>query len=233
MPLGYTDPPPPTQPTTEVGALGAAAAPGISTTMLQNAQYQQQLGNLGPQLQTSADELGIDTGLNLAQLGINAQQSGLSQLGSQQQYQLQQQAFQQQAQENQFNYQNQLRNTIGGAAASGVLGTTAAQTQESNIGQQAQFANENLQRQALGSAQQQALAQQNFGLIAQANGISQQEVWNRLSEGLNQMGINADPSQLVAQLSGGVTSANQQIAGVVSTAGLYGNLNANAPLFGQ
>lgn len=228
MSLGYYQ----NNPTTITGALGAGAAPGLAQTQLQNALYQQQLGNLGPGLQTAADELGIDTGLNLGQLGITRQQQGLQQLGSQQQYALQQQSFQQQAQENQFNYQNQLRQTIGNAAASGVLGTSGAQWQQANLGQQAQFANQNLQRQVTGAAQQQALAQQNFQLMAQQNGISQQEVYNRLAEGLNQMGIQADPTQIISQMAGGVSSANQQIAQVAMMAGMLGGVNPNTALFG-
>lgn len=226
MPLGFPDP----NPTTPAGALGAAAAPTIAGDYLQYAQYEQQLGNLGPGLQQAQDQAAIEAGFNLGQLGIGAQQQALEQAGSQQNYALQQQSFQQQAQENQFNYQNQLQDIVGGAAASGVLSTAASRRQQGNLGQQAAFANQNLQRQVQQASGDYARAQQNFALMAKANGLSQQEVYTRLQEGLQQMGVNADPSQLIAQMGGTLSSANQAIAGVIMQAGLFGGINPSQGL---
>jgi hypothetical protein len=225
-PLGYTPQDfSTTNPNTITGALGALSAPTLAQDQLQFAQYQQQLGTLGPGLQQAQDQASLSAGFNLGQLGITREQQALQQQGTTENYQLQQQAFQQQAQENQFNYQNQLQTAIGGAAASGVLGTTAAQRQQGIIGQEAQFASQNLQRQVKGAAGDYARAQQNYQLMAQSNGISQQEVYARLQEGLQQMGINADPTQLISQMAGGISAANQSIAAVLMQAGMLTNTN--------
>jgi hypothetical protein len=215
-----------------MATLAAGQAPALAQTQVGLAQQEQQLGVLGPSLQLQGDEAGLQAGYDLGNLGINAQQQALNQQGSTQNYQLQQQQFQQQAQQNQVNYQNQLQNLIGGQAASGVQGTTAAQNQQGQLGQQAAFANQTLGRQVQQSAGDYARAQQGFQLAAQSNGISQQEVYTRLQEGLQSMGIQDDPSTLMAQMAGGITSGNQGIAAILSEAGLTLGTNVVSSLGG-
>lgn len=212
------------------GALAAGTAPTVAGQETQVAQAEQQLGTLGPQLQQQADYSSQLAGYQLGGLGINAQQSALQQQGTEQSYGLTQQAQQEQAQKNQLNYARQLQGFVGGSAASGALGTEGSRQGQADIGQQAAWAQAGLGRQEQQSAGDFARAQQNYALLAKANGLSQQEVYTRLQYGLEQMGQSADPSSLVSQAGQALSGSVQGVGSTLSQAGLLGGMNALAGL---
>ncbi len=241
---GGVTPPPEAQ--TILGAVTAQNAPALAGQNLQMAAYQQQLGNIQPQLQEQQDFTSQEAGYQLGQLGISNQQTGLSQQGTAQSYGVTQaeQALQQQgifgAQQSQaLNFKNQMQSIIGGSAASGALNTEGSKQQQSTAQTENTLAAQGLQRQGqqLGlqeqlSAGDYARAQQNYGLIGQANGLSQQEVYTRLQNGLQQLGQGATQNQdaLVAQMGGVLSSEAQGVGSTVSIAGLQGGINTLAGL---
>lgn len=216
--------------TATVGALGASTAPTVAQQQLGVAGIEQQLGDLGPGLQQSADYSDLMAGYQLGGLGINQQQTALQEQGSAAHYAATQQGFQQQAQQNQLDFTNQLQSMIGSAAASGASHTGGAETGQSTLATQKQLADQSLATQESLSAGDQARAQANYGLIGNANGLSQQEVYTRLQYGLEQMGESADPSSLVAQAGNALSGSVQGVGSTLSQAGLLGGLNALAGL---
>ena len=216
--------------TAMTGALAASTAPAVAQAGLGLATTEQQMGQLGPELQQQGDYASMMAGYQLGGLGINQQQSALSQQATEQQYGLTQQSQQEQAQKNQLNYTRQLQNFVGGSAASGALNTEGAKQGQADIGQQAKWSAQDLSRSEQMSAGDYARAQQNFALMAKANGLSQQEVYTRLQYGLSQMGESADPSQLAAQAGNAMSGAVQGVGGTLSQAGVLGNMNSLAGL---
>lgn len=208
------------------GALGASTAPTVAGQQLSVASTEQQLGDLGPQLQQQADYSSLMAGYQLGGLGIGAQQNDLSKQGSQQGFantQLQQGI---QGQQQALNYQNQMQSLVGGAAASGALNTEGAKQSQATASKQYGWGQEELKSQEALSAGDFARAQQNFDLMAKANGISQQEVYSRLQYGLSQMGQSADPSSLAAQAGNAMSGSVQGVGSTLSQAGLLGGMNA-------
>lgn len=179
-----------------------------------------------------ADYATLMAGFQLGGEGINAQQTALQQQNAKTQYGIQQQGFEETAQQNQLSFENQLQSLIGGKAASGALNTGGSQQAQSTLGQQAQFAGESLAQQEASAASNYATAQQNYGLIGEANGLSQQEVYTRLGYGLDQLGIQNDPAELVAQAGGVLSGEAQGVGSTLSQAGLLGGLNASAAFGG-
>lgn len=212
------------------GAIQAQNAPALAQQGLQYAGIEQQLGNLGPQLAMEGDYATQMAGYQLGGLGINTQQTGLQQQGVTQRHDLQQQGFQQQQQQQQLEFQNQMRGIIGGQAASGALNTEGSKQAQSTATQENQFRTATLGREEQLSAGDYARAQANYGLIGQANGLAQQEVYTRLQSGLQQMGMAADPSALVSQASGVLSGQAAGVGSTLSQAGLLGGLNALAGL---
>lgn len=213
-----------------VGALGASAAPTVAQQQLGVAGIEQQMGDTGSSLQQQGDYADIMAGYQKAGLGINAEQTQLQEASSNQQFAAQQQGFQQTAQQNQLDFTNQLQSLIGGEAAQGASHTGGSETGQATLGTEYQLANEKLNTQEQLSAGQQALAQQNFGLIGEANGLSVDEVNARLQYGLEQLGEQADPATLAAQAGNALSGEVQGVGGTLSQAGLLGGLNALAGL---
>ena len=201
-------------------------APALAQQGVQEAGIQQQLGDLAPQLALEGDYATQMAGYQLGGLGINTQQTGLQQQGTEQAYGIQQQRYGLQAQQQALQFQNQMQGIIGGEAASGALNTQGSKQQQSTAQQMNQFAQQGLGLNEQLSAGDYARAQQNYGLIGQANGLAQQEVYTRLQSGLQQMGVGADPTSLVAQAGGVLSGQATGIGGTLSQAGLLGGLNA-------
>jgi hypothetical protein len=216
--------------TSLVGATAAASAPSIAQQQLSVAGTEQQLADTGPGLQQQGDYAALMAGYQKGGLGINEQQTALQQQGTEQNYALQQQGFQEQAQKNQLQFTQALQSAVGGSAASGALNTQGSKQQQTTIGQEAQWAGQDLSRQEQLSAGDFARAQQNYGLIAQANGLSVDEVNTRLQYGLQQLGENADPTALVSQAGNALSGETQGVGSVLSQAGLEGGMNALAAL---
>ena len=200
-----------------MGAEGVAAA-----------QAMQQEATAQPGLQQQTDYANLMAGLQLGGLGINAEQTALQQQGAIQQQGVAQQGFAEQKQQNQVNYADQLQNLIGGAAASGNLNTGGAKQQEQLTGLQAQWAGETLGQQETLSQGDFARAMQNYQLVGQANGLSQQEVYARLQYGLQQAGQAADPTSMLAGQAGNVSAQAQGVGANASSAGLIASSSVDA-----
>jgi hypothetical protein len=218
--------------TSLIGAEAAASAPSMAQLETQFAGQEAQLAAAPSEEAQQADYATLMAGFQLGGQGINAEQTQLQQQNASTQYGIQQQGFQQQAQENQLNFTNQLQSLIGGKAATGALNTGGSQQAQSTLGQQAQWAGQSLAQQEASAASNYATAQQNYGLIGEANGLSQQEVYARLGYGLDQLGVENDPSELVAQAGGVLSGESQGVGSILSQAGLLGGLNASAAFGG-
>lgn len=209
-----------------LGAYGAAEAPSIAQTEMQVAQAEQQIGDTGGQLGLQSTYANMMAGNQIEGLNINRAQLGLQQLGTEQSYKLQQQGFQQTAQEQQLSAVRQLQGQVGSSAASGARSTSASKQAQADIGQRYAWEQSTLGRQEQQAAGDYARAQANYGLMAQANGLSIQEVQDRLAYGLQQLGIQGDPSSIVAQAGQAMSTGAGDIGSVLSQAGLQGGLNA-------
>jgi hypothetical protein len=206
-----------------VGAESAANAPQVASTEAQLAQIEQQMGTTGPLLQQQTDYQNTMAGFSLGKLGIEAQQQGLSVQGLEQNYGLTLAGQEQQGQQNALNYQLQMQQTRGGNAASGTLGTAGSRQQIGTVmPQEYAWEQATLGRQEAQSAGDFSRAMANANLMAQANGLSQQEVYARLAYGLDQLGQQADPTSLLAQAGGLVGSAAGTVGQAASAAGLLG-----------
>lgn len=215
-----------------VGALGASTAPTVAQQQLGVAGIESQLGTEGPELQQQGDYAAQLAGYQLGGLGINAQQTALQQQGTEQSYALGQQGFAQQGAENALNYKNELQSMIGSSAASGALNTHGSTQQQGTLAQENTWQNATLEREEQQSAGDYARAQQNYALMAKANGLSQQEVETRLQYGLSQLGEGAasDVDQLAAQAGNALSGSVQGVGSTLSQAGLLGGMNALAGL---
>jgi len=178
------------------GQLGAGEANQLATGQLGIATAEQQYGLNNAQTQIGNLYNNQMAGYQLGQLGINSQQLGIQGTGLQQQQQLQgvEQPIQQ-------------SNLVGSLAAQGALNTKGSGQQQAELGAQQQYTNEQLQN-----------AQKNLGLLAQSNGMSQQEVYNQLSYMTAQGNLqNAEnPIQLlntIAQINeGGLTGVENALS---------------------
>jgi len=178
------------------GQLGAQESNQLAAGQLGIATAEQQYGLNNAQTQIGNLYNNQLAGYQLGQLGINQQQLGIQQTGLQQQQQLQgvEQPISQ-------------SNLVGSLAAQGALNTKGSQQQQQLLGAEQGYTNEQLQN-----------AQKNLGLLAQANGMSQQEVYNQLAYMTAQGNIqNAEnPIQLlntIAQITeGGLTGVENQLS---------------------
>lgn len=233
-------------------------APQTAGDALTAATDQQQIGLVGPQLgQTEAYNNALG-GYSTQQYGITQQQNQLSQLGNQEQFAtnaaqqgfeeqgfgLQQADFgitaQQQAQAN----KQALQGISSSGVASGTLNTIGQgrNVSNQNIGyglQQQQLANAQAQSQAsqgseeagfAGGQQQLQNAGQNLGLIAQANGISQQQALTMLNYGNQQAasGAQQDVLGLLGQLGNTGESDASNVGAALSQIGFAGGINSIA-----
>lgn len=212
------------------GVQAAATAPQVAATGLTNAEGAAQLGSNPTQEGQTYDYSTLMATDQLKGLNINQEQTNLSQTGNTEQYQATMANDAQQAQQNQLSFTRQLQGQAQNAAASGSLNSVGNKQAEGDIGQQASWANQSLNRNENLTQEQYANAQQNFGLIGQANGLSQAEVEARLQYGINQLGEEYDPTSLAAGIGNGLSSQTADVAGILSQVGLIGGVNAGAAL---
>ena len=210
----------------------AQAGPTIAGAGLQLAGTEAQLATVQPQLQQTQQYQNQLAGYQLGQQGIGQQQTNLQQQGTEQSYALQQQGYGQQGAENALNFQRQLQSTIGGEAASGALNSQGSKQAQGDIAQQAQWAQQTLGRQEQQSSGDYARAQQNYALIAQANGISTQELYTRLQQANLTAGEGAQQNvdQLVAQAGTALSGEGQGVGGALANLGLLSGTNPMAAI---
>jgi hypothetical protein len=220
-------------PTTAIGAAEqSAVAPQVAAAGLQVAGTEAQLGLVQPELAQQDAYQQQMAGYQLGSLGIQSQQTALSQQGTEQSYgqtQLQQGITgQQQA----LNYQNQMQGIVGGAAASGALNTEGAKQQQGTASKEYAWQQQELQGQEALSAGEFNRAQQNYGLIGKANGLSQQEVQSRLQNAIATQGDSAasNADQLVAQAGTALSNETQDVGGALANAGLIAGINTTGAL---
>jgi hypothetical protein len=192
-----------------VGQLGAGAANQVAAGNLGIASAEANYGLTNAQQAVSNEYNNTLAGYQLGQLGISQQQLGIQGTSLQQQqqlqgvqtgveqatYGLQQQVYPEEQAEATANYNEQQSQLQGGLAASGALNTKGSTQQQTLLGQ-----NYAWQQADIGRAQQEAQlgqqatvagqqyseeqinnAQSNLSLLAQANGMSEQEVYNQLA----------------------------------------------------
>jgi hypothetical protein len=235
-----------------LGQIGGAIAPGMSAADLQAALAGNQFGTNLSQYQLTGTNLINQAANQLGQYGISAAQLGLQGQGlqaeagllgttsalEQQEQNIQWKQYPEQLAEAALNYKNNQTNLTGNLAASGALNTTGSQQQQNLLSQNYQWQTTDIERAAEESALQQkgALAQQqysaadiarqqqNLALVAQANGLSQQEVVQQLGYGLKQAGL--DVQQSIPQLLNSLTQIYggdlSQVEGAVGQLGLLG-----------
>jgi hypothetical protein len=208
----------------------------------------QQLGLQGQGLQAQAGLLGFTSGIEAQQYGLQQRGYGLSQ----QQLGLEAQQYPEQLAEAALGYKTNLSNLEGNLAASGAFDTVGGKQQLGNLYQQYgwQQADINraaselgLQQQQLGLQQQEsqlgqastlaqqqysasdiARQQQNLALVAQANGLSVQEVQQQLAYGLKQAGLDYQQAgpQLLNTLTSIWSGDLSQVEGAAGAVGLLG-----------
>ena len=201
---------------------------------LTNTNLEQQAANQEAQLGISNEQLGIQGQGLQAQAGLLGTTTGLEQ----QEYGLQQQQYPEQLAEAALNYGSNQQSLTGNLAASGATNTVGAKTQENllntNYGyQQADInrAQQESQLQQQGTTAQQqysagdlARQQQNLALVAESNGLSQQEVAQQLGYGLAQSGLDYQQNlpQLLNSLSGIYAGELGTAEGAAGELGLLG-----------
>lgn len=221
--------------TTQAGyqqQLGAVGAGVQSQDAYAQAMAGIQQGNLG----ISEQQLGIQGQGLAAQEGLSSQQQGIEQ----QQYGLQQQQYPEQQAEQALSYKNTVQAQQGNAAASGATNTegnkqavvtNAAQNQWANadINRAQQNAMLGQQSEQAGYQYQQgeyARSQENLGLMAQGNGLSEQQLQDQLAYGIsqNQNSGVASAGQLLAQMgslaSGDISAAGTALAPIAYAGGV-------------
>jgi hypothetical protein len=221
--------------TTAIGAAEqASVAPQVAAAGLQFAGTEAQAGLVLPELQQQDAYQQQMAGYQLGQLGISSQQTGLQQQGTQQAFGFTQQQQQQQGQQEALSYQNQMQGLVGGLAASGALGTEGSKQQQKTAGQEYAWQQQTLQGQESLSAGDYARAQQNYALIGQANGLSQQEVQSRLQNAIATQGDSAQGNldSLMAQAGTALSTATQDVGGALANAGLLAGINTTGALGG-
>lgn len=215
-----------------LGFLGAGAEGQMATTDVQNAAVQSQIGQLPSEYQQAYDYTNLLGQQQLQGMGISRQQTGLQQAGTEQQYAVTQAEQAQKEKELELQATRQMQGTIGQQATGGSQMTTAGQQQVGDVAQQYAWQKASLGRQEQLSAGDYARAQQNYALVAQANGISVQEAEERLTMGLNQLGPQYDPTTLVAQGAGYAGQQASALSGILAQAGLDQGTNVNSILPG-
>jgi hypothetical protein len=208
-----------------IGNIGALEAPTIAGQELQFAGIEQQMADAPAALKQQSDYATALAGYQQGRLGIQNQQTGLSQQGTEQQHALTVQSQAEQEQKNALNYTRQLQGSVQNSAASGVLGTGGAVQAQGDIGQQAWWAQADLGRQEQLTAGDYARAEQNYALMAKANGLSAAEVKTRLGQGIDQLGQQYDPATIAAQAGNVLSSSSQGIGQVLSEVGSLTNTN--------
>jgi len=253
-----------------LGQLEDATAPQQALSSLQAALAGNQFNLAGAQYGLTGTNLEQQAANQEAQLGISGQQLGLQGLGLQQQAQLlgtttgleqqeygiQQQQYPEQLAEAALNYGANKQSLTGNLAAQGATNTTGAKTQQNLLSKDYQYQQADINRaQQLSQLQQQgttaqqqysaadiANQQQNLALVAQSNGLNQQEVAQQLGYGLSQAGLDYQQAlpQLLNSLStiysgelgtaegaagevgllGGTSLSPSQVSGVGNAAGL-------------
>jgi hypothetical protein len=224
-----------------LGQLESATAPQQALSALQTALAGNQFNINNQQYQLSNTNLEQQATNQLAQLGISQQQLGLQGQGlqseagllgtttglEQQEYGLQQQQYPEQLAEAALNYGANQQALTGNLAAAGATNTVGARTQENLLSKDYGYQQADINRaQQLSQLQQQgttaqqqysaadlARQQQNLALVAQSNGLSQQEVAQQLGYGLAQSGL--DYQQNLPQL---LNSLSSIYAGELGTA---------------
>lgn len=201
---------------------------GIANALLTEQGLGLQSQGLGQQAQTQAEQQAIEQG----------------------QYGLSQQGIEQQLAELKAQYPGELQNQLGGAAASGAsnsIGNRVATGQleafngpggfqEQSLYRQQQLAALGQQSEKVGFQGQQAQnqnAMQQLQLAAKQAGIPVQQAVSQLGYGLQQLGIQADPTQLIGQAATAQGTAAGDYAAVLSQAGATTGLGANFLSFGQ
>jgi len=214
-----------------VNTLLGQAAPQLAEGQFQYQLQQNQLGQIGPELQATQAYNQAMTGyqgqnLQLAQQGINLQGQALQQKGAQQAaqqgfelqgYGIQQGQYPEQYAEAALAYQNALFNARSSQAISGTTLTEGGKRDINTIQQQYGFSQQDIARaQALSqigqqselsgygySQQQLQNAQQQLALSSAANGISQQQMMTMLNYANQQAGVGAqqDITSLLSQMA--------------------------------
>jgi hypothetical protein len=157
----------------------------------------------------------------------------------QQEYGLQSQQYPEQLAEAALNYKNNRQNLLGNLAASGASDTVGSRQQQNLLSQNYSWQTADIKRaqQEAGLQQQGTLAQQqysaaelarqqqNLSLVAQANGLSEQEVMQQLGYGLAQAGLDVKQAapQLLNSLDQIFAGDLSQVEGAVGSLGLLGS----------
>jgi hypothetical protein len=232
------------------GVVGANQAPGIAQSGLSIDQLLSEIGLSVPNVAESAASQNLGAMLGLEQAGIGENQLGIQQqqLGNQAaglqtqqgfttaEYNLNQQQYPEQLaeaalQNKQATLQlNAQQATTGTSLTEG--GKLAQSAQKQQYGWQVQDIN---RAQQLAGLQQQAglagtqtslsdiaLSQQNLEQTAAANGVSVQQLLAQWQQGLQQLGIQGDPTQLYTQY---LAQQGNQVQGLGSAAGAIGLLS--------
>ena len=232
------------------GVVGAGQAPGIAQSGLTMEQLLSQIGLAVPNVAESAASQNLGALFGLEQAGIGENQLGIQgqQLANQAQglqtqqgfttaeYNLNQQQYPEQLAEAALQNKqatlalNAQQATTGTSLTEG--GKLAQSAQKQQYGWQQQDIN---RAQQLAGLQQQAglagtqtslsdiaLSQQNLEQTAQANGVSVQQLLAQWQQGLQQLGIQGDPTQLYTQY---LSQQGSQVQGLGSAAGQIGLLS--------
>jgi hypothetical protein len=207
------------------GNVAAQGAPQVAAAGVAFAQTEGQLAQQGPELQQQSDYATAMAEYQKTGLGIQFAQQQLQQQGTEQNYGLTQQAQAEKGQQNLLQYSRALQNQVQGAAASGTLHSGGSVQGQGDIAQQAAWANADLSRQEQASAGDFARAEQNYQLMAQANGLSVAELKTRLGYGIEQLGIGMDPTSLVAQAGNAISGQAQGVGSTLSQIGLETGMN--------
>lgn len=233
-----------------LGLLMGQSAQGMAQAGLAGTLAQGQMAMTGPQLALAQQELGANTGYNLAglllgqeQTGLQAQQVGVQQQASaaqqgieQQQYGLQQTQFPEQYAQAALANKNAVQQLQQQGAIGGTLMTEGSKQrfatqaaeygwQNADIYRQQQLAQLGQASEQVGyGAQQAGYANQlqQLGLQAKGQGLSAEQAMSQLGFGLQQLGYQADPSQFLSQIAQAQGTQAQGLAGVAAAAGLVG-----------
>lgn len=241
-----------------LGNLASQTLPTLAAARLQAGEITQQLTLVRKQESLSNAYTQAMAHFTLQQLGIRGQQIGLQQqtnTAEQQLAQLQNQLEQQQygitiqkfgteRKAATLAHQNALLQFHGREAASGTQGGTGARLQAQTIATQYKMQLAGItraqqmatlgQKSTLASQQftagQLQRASQNLSLLAQANGLSEQQVQTRLNYALqqNQLSAARTTTQLLGQL-GQVWQGEEASAAQAASLGAYAGMNVVAP----
>lgn len=235
-----------------LGQLEGATAPTQALSELQTALAGNQYNLAGSQYGLTTTNLEQQAANQEAQLGISGQQLGIQGQGlaseagllgtttalEQKEYGLQQQQYPEQLAEAALNFGANQQALTGNFAASGASDTVGARTQQNLLSQNYGYQQNDINRaQQLSQLQQQgttaqqqysagdlARQQQNLALVAESNGLNQQEVAEQLGYGLSQAGLDYQQAmpQLLNSLSGIYSGQLGTAEGAAGQLGLLG-----------